>query len=143
MQQIVQKESQKAVKTIYAINEWEQAHKEFKKKKRTSTGSIMYLNEWKHFCRQCLLLLYVLISRCFSLLSTFLSYKPFRNNKMLYEIIDCYISIFYWWNTTEKRRLEKLFLEASVWVPKPGYRSPKRSGYVTAFTEKSNLKTYF
>ena len=45
MQQIVQKESQKAVKTIYAINEWEQAHKEFKKKKQTSTGSIMYLNE--------------------------------------------------------------------------------------------------
>ena len=40
-------------------------------------------------------LLLPFLSHCFSLLSVFLSSKPFRNNLMYCEIIDCYFNIFF------------------------------------------------
>ena len=49
---------------------------------------------------------------------------------MYYEIIDYYFTCFCW-SATEKRKIEKCFLGARVWVPKPVYRSPKWPGYVT------------
>ena len=41
---------------------------------------------------------------------------------------------------TEKTKLEKCFWGTRVWSPKPVYRSPKRSEYVTdCFSQKYNL----
>ena len=104
-----------------SFNEWEQAHKEFKKKKRTFAWSIMYLNEWKQFRRQFLLSLqrffpFVVFLFClqFCLLSHF-ELDALWNYWWLHQYI-------FWWNTTEKRKLEKCFLAATFLAPKPVYR---------------------
>ena len=63
-----------------------------------------------HFC----LLSYFEISRCFV------------KSLILHQHI-------FWWNTTEKRKLEKCFLGTRVFGPKPVYWSPKQPGYITGF----------
>ena len=47
------------------------------------------------------------------------------------KINDCYFNIFFCWNTTEKRKLEKCSLGTTVWAPKPVYKYPKQPEYVT------------
>ena len=54
------------------------------------------------------------LSHCFSLLSAFLSSKPFRNNYMHCEIIDHNFNIFF-----VKIQLKKENLSGRVWAPKP------------------------
>ena len=79
----------------------------------------------------------------FSLLSEFLYCKPFQNNKMHcvspFETNRCIVksliatSTFFFLKPTEKRKLEKWFLGARVWTPKPAYRFPKRPEYVIVY----------
>ena len=93
----------KQCKLFMSFNEWEQAHKDLKKKKRTFAWSITYLNEWKHFCRHFLLLLQCLF---FSLLI---------NSYMLFEFTDCYINRFF-----DEIKLKKENLKIVFWVPEFG-----------------------
>ena len=51
------------------------------------------------------------LSHCFSPLSAFLSSKPFQNNKMHWEIIDCYFNVFF-----VQIQLNKQNLKSVIWV---------------------------
>ena len=66
--------------------------------------------------------------------SAFLSCKPFRNNWMHSEVIAN--PTYFLWKYDWKRRLEKCFLGARVWPPKPVYLSPNWCEYVTGFKIK-------
>ena len=116
----------KQYKLFVLFFEWEQAHKKFKKKKWTFAWSFMYLNEWKHFCRQFFFLLFFSSACIFCLLSYFEISRCFVKSLILHQHI-------FWWNTTEKRKLEKCFLGTRVFGPKPVYWSPKQPGYITGF----------
>ena len=41
------------------------------------------------------------------------------------EIINRYFNVFFFLNSTEKKKLENYFLGARVWVPELVYRSPR------------------
>ena len=58
-----------------------------------------YLNEWKHFCRQCLLSV-----RCLIFIFCLLSHFDFFN-------------VFLCWIATEKKEVKKPFLGTRVWAP--------------------------
>ena len=64
----------------------------------------------------------------FFLLSAFLYSKSFHNNWM-----HCQINHRYFNNFFVEIQLKKENLKSVFWAPKPEYRSPKRSEYVTAY----------
>ena len=115
-------------KLFASFKDLEQVLKEIKKK-RTFSWCITYLDKWKHFHRQFLLLFGRLFLSVFILYLHFCLLKPFSDNSMHSEIIARYFNIFCW-NITEKTKLEKCFLGARVWAPKPVNEPPKRPGYV-------------
>ena len=68
----------------------------------------------------------VFLSHFFSLLSAFLSSKPFRKNYTHCEVTDAtFVDI-----QLQKENLKNIFLGARIWAPKLVYQSPKRPGYV-------------
>ena len=119
MQQVYRRNHTKQCKLLMSFNEWEQAHKEFKKKKRTFAWSIMYLNEWKQFHRQFLLSLQrFFLLRCFSVLSAILSSKPFR--------IRCFVkslmatSIYFLMKYNWKKKTWKVFFGCHIFGAQTG-----------------------
>ena len=88
----------------------------------------MKLNEWKHFCWQFLLLLWLL---CFIVFHFCLQYsKPLQNNWIYYETIDPCLNIFFV-EKQLKKKFKKYFSGTRIWDPKPVYQSPKQPGYNT------------
>ena len=83
MQQIVQKELQEAVQTIYL-------------KEKANTRMIYYVIKWmKTLSLIVSSFASTTLSHCFSLLFAFLTSKTFRNNYMHCEIIDRYFNVFF------------------------------------------------
>ena len=59
---------------------------------------------------------------------------------MHFEIIDRYFNVFFLEiQLKKKKKLEKFYLGARVWVPKPVYGSPKQPGYVPVVQDVLSL----
>ena len=56
------------------------------------------------------------LSHCFSLLSAFLSSKPFQNNKMICEIIDRYFNVFVFEIQPKTQNLKSVNLGAQTYI---------------------------
>ena len=112
MQQVAQKESHKALQTIYL-------------EEKANISVIYYvLNEWKHLDVDSFFFrFYLLLSYCFFLLSAFLSSKSFRYNQIHCEIIDRYFNVFFVEIQLKKDNL-KCFLGARVVCPNRYTRLP-------------------
>lgn len=79
----------------------------------------MYSNEWKHFCRHFFSFAstsYYLIVFLFCLHFCLVSY--FEKIRCIVKLLTA-TSTYFCWNTAEKRKLEKCFLGARAWAPKP------------------------
>ena len=101
------------------------------KKKLTFAWSIMYLYEWKHFCRMFLLsLLPLLVSFFFSFVSLFCHLRHFKTIRCIVKSLIPNAAYFLL-KSKWKRKLEKRFLGTRVWAPKQVYWSLKWPKYVT------------
>ena len=91
-------------------------------------------NEWIHFRWQFFLLLFIV----------FLFWQHFCILR-IFKIIRCTVksliatSIYFLLNYNRKRKLEKCFLGAAVWAPKPVYQSTKWPEYTTVSKKKKCL----
>ena len=80
----------KHCKLVTSCDEWEQARKEIKKKKRTFAWSITYLDEWKHFHWSSS---FASTSFCLIVFLSCLDFRLLRNFEIIRCIVKSLISI--------------------------------------------------
>ena len=100
----------KYCKLLMSFNDLEQVPKEIEKKKQTFSCYITFKINENTFVGNFFFGFDIFLSHCFSLLSAFLSSKPFRNNQMYCELIDCYFYVFF-----VQIQLKKQNLKSIIW----------------------------